>query len=151
MARMLFLSVQVETIILFKDLFCPSEIGMYMCDKPLPQQKLANQLAEPPLSILKNPILRNETARLRASLSYISAFWITMVREWPSIDKYRSVKALSTVLNPILTKYDCRTDKYYSLMRSILRSTFRLLKKADWNEHAMREVHTILTRIGGPL
>ena len=63
--------------------------GMYMCDKPAPQAKLAEQLAQPLLLILENPKLRSKTARLQAALSYLSVFWITIVREWPSIDKHR--------------------------------------------------------------
>ena len=60
-----------------------------MCDKPLPQQKLANQFSEALDLITKNATLESKNAKLRASLSYLSVFWITMVREWPGIDKYR--------------------------------------------------------------
>lgn len=62
---------------------------MYMCDKPFPQQKLAGQLAEPVLSIASNPQLKSKTARAKAAITYLSTFWITMVRELPNIDKYR--------------------------------------------------------------
>lgn len=62
---------------------------MYMCDKPLPQQKLADQLTQPLLEILENPKLKSKTARIRAALSYLSVFWSTIVREWPGIDKHR--------------------------------------------------------------
>jgi ribosomal RNA-processing protein 1 len=65
--------------------------GMYMCDKPLPQQKLANQLAKPLLDILENPKLKSKTARIQAALSYLSVFWTTIVREWSGIDKHRCV------------------------------------------------------------
>jgi hypothetical protein len=67
---------------------------MYMCDKPGPQAKLAEQLAQPLLLILENPKLKSKTARLQAALSYLSVFWITIVREWSSIDKHRWVAAV---------------------------------------------------------
>jgi hypothetical protein len=65
------------------------KLGMYMCDKPLPQQKLAAQLAEPIVTILDNPRLKSKTARRKASLAYLSTFWKTMVRELPGIDRHR--------------------------------------------------------------
>lgn len=105
---------------------------MYMCDKPLPQQKLANQFSEALNLITKNATLESKNAKLRASLSYLSVFWITMVREWPGIDKYR-------------------TDKYYLLMRAMLRSTFRFLRTSGWNERAILETSLIYSRPGGPL
>ena len=71
--------------------------GMYMCDKPGPQAKLAEQLAQPLLLILDNPKLKSKMARLQAALSYLSIFWITIVREWPSIDKHRWVSAALAV------------------------------------------------------
>ncbi|KAK9900572.1 Nop52-domain-containing protein [Cystobasidium minutum MCA 4210] len=105
---------------------------MYMCDKPLPQQKLASQLAEPIVTILENPRLKSKTARRKASLAYLSTFWKTMVRELPGIDRHRM-------------------DKYYSLMRRVLHNTFIMLRKTGWNEDVMAEANSYLFRQGGPL
>jgi ribosomal RNA-processing protein 1 len=51
---------------------------MWMSDKPLPQQRLANDLA----SLVD--ILPSETA-----LPFLDAFWKTMAREWNGIDVLR--------------------------------------------------------------
>ncbi len=52
-----------------------------MSDKPLVQQALATELAELVLTITSTP----------ASLSFLSGFWETTVREWNGIDRLRSV------------------------------------------------------------
>lgn len=121
-----------------------------MCDKPLPQQKLANQLSQPLLDILENPKLKSKNARIQAALSYLSVFWTTIVREWPGIDKHRCVN-LSSASCRSYCDSSSRVDKYFSLMRKMLASTFVMLRQTGWNEGAMKEVSEILTRSGGPI
>jgi ribosomal RNA-processing protein 1 len=52
-----------------------------MSDKPLVQQALAKELAELVLTI-------TSTA---ASLAFLREFWVTTVREWNGIDRFRFV------------------------------------------------------------
>lgn len=42
-------------------------------------------------------------------------------------------------------------DKYYSLMRRVLRSTFIMLRQTGWNERALNDSNDFLVRVGGPL
>lgn len=55
---------------------------MWMCDKPRPQQQLAQELAG--LVAGSRSVLAAENA-----LPFINAFWVTMAREWVGIDVLR--------------------------------------------------------------
>ncbi|NXY44418.1 RRP1B protein, partial [Ceuthmochares aereus] len=78
---------------------------MWMQDKPLLQEELADNIAQ-----LIHVFQNTEARHL-----FIQTFWQTMNREWTGIDSLR-------------------LDKYYMLMRRILRQSFEVLKRNEWNE-----------------
>ncbi|KAM9567334.1 ribosomal RNA processing protein 1 homolog B [Guaruba guarouba] len=92
---------QEELLKIWKGLF----YCMWMQDKPLLQEELANNISQ-----LIHAIENTETRRL-----FIQTFWQTMNREWNGIDSLR-------------------LDKYYMLMRKILRQSFEVLKRNEWDE-----------------
>lgn len=81
-----------------------------MQDKPLLQEELANNISQ-----LIHVIQNTEAQHL-----FIRTFWQTMSREWNGID-------------------NLRLDKYYMLIRMILRQSFEVLKRNDWDE-SLREL-----------
>lgn len=83
---------------------------MWMQDKPLLQEELANNISQ-----LIHVIQNTEAQHL-----FIRTFWQTMSREWNGID-------------------NLRLDKYYMLIRMILRQSFEVLKRNDWDE-SLREL-----------
>ncbi|XP_009975594.1 PREDICTED: ribosomal RNA processing protein 1 homolog B-like [Tauraco erythrolophus] len=78
---------------------------MWMQDKPLLQEELAGNISQ-----LIHVIQNTEAQHL-----FIQTFWQTMNREWNGID-------------------NLRLDKYYMLMRMILRQSFEVLKRNEWDE-----------------
>ncbi|XP_075375652.1 ribosomal RNA processing protein 1 homolog B [Mycteria americana] len=78
---------------------------MWMQDKPLLQEELADNISQ-----LIHVIQNTEARHL-----FIRTFWQTMNREWNGID-------------------NLRLDKYYMLMRMILRQSFEVLKRNEWDE-----------------
>ncbi|NXP51437.1 RRP1B protein, partial [Heliornis fulica] len=78
---------------------------MWMQDKPLLQEELASNISQ-----LIHVIQNTEARHL-----FIQTFWQTMNREWNGID-------------------GLRLDKYYMLMRLILRQSFEVLKRNEWDE-----------------
>lgn len=60
---------------------------MWMSDKPLVQQKLADDLADLVLCIRSSHPGR--IARTRASLAFLEAFWSVIIREWAGLDRLR--------------------------------------------------------------
>ncbi|NXI91250.1 RRP1B protein, partial [Psophia crepitans] len=78
---------------------------MWMQDKPLLQEELADNISQ-----LIHVIQNTEARHL-----FIETFWQTMNREWNGIDSLR-------------------LDKYYMLMRRILRQSFEVLKRNEWAE-----------------
>ncbi|XP_072199169.1 ribosomal RNA processing protein 1 homolog B [Excalfactoria chinensis] len=78
---------------------------MWMQDKPLLQEELGNNISQ-----LIHVIQNTEAQHL-----FIQTFWQTMSREWNGID-------------------NLRLDKYYMLIRMILRQSFEVLKRNDWDE-----------------
>ncbi|XP_010189361.1 PREDICTED: ribosomal RNA processing protein 1 homolog B-like [Mesitornis unicolor] len=78
---------------------------MWMQDKPLLQEELAGNISQ-----LIHAIQNTEARHL-----FIQTFWQTMNREWNGID-------------------NLRLDKYYMLMRMILRQSFEVLKRNEWDE-----------------
>ncbi|KAK9779944.1 putative Ribosomal RNA-processing protein 1 [Seiridium cardinale] len=72
----------LENLKLWKGLF----YSMYMCDRPIPQQNLCNELA----SLLD--ILPDE-----AVIPWLAGFWDVMSREWTGIDVLRMEKFLLLV------------------------------------------------------
>ncbi|NWS55987.1 RRP1B protein, partial [Chunga burmeisteri] len=78
---------------------------MWMQDKPLLQEELADSISQ-----LIHVIQNTEARHL-----FIQTFWQTMNREWNGID-------------------NLRLDKFYMLMRMILRQSFEVLKRNEWDE-----------------
>ncbi|NXM72929.1 RRP1B protein, partial [Serilophus lunatus] len=78
---------------------------MWMQDKPLLQEELAANISQ-----LIHVFQNTEARHL-----FIQTFWQTMNREWSGID-------------------NLRLDKYYMLMRLILRQSFEVLKRSEWDE-----------------
>ncbi|NXY85526.1 RRP1B protein, partial [Alcedo cyanopectus] len=95
---------QEELLKIWKGLF----YCMWMQDKPLLQEELANNISQ-----LIHVIQNTETRHL-----FIQTFWQTMKREWNGID-------------------NLRLDKFYMLMRMILRQSFEVLKRKEWDESLM--------------
>ncbi|NXH46989.1 RRP1B protein, partial [Dicaeum eximium] len=77
---------------------------MWMQDKPLLQEELAANISQ-----LIHVFQNTEARHL-----FIQTFWQTMNREWNGID-------------------NLRLDKYYMLMRLILRQSFEVLKRNEWD------------------
>ncbi|NWX21784.1 RRP1B protein, partial [Aegotheles bennettii] len=77
---------------------------MWMQDKPLLQEELAGNISQ-----LIHVIQNTEAQHL-----FIQTFWQTMNREWNGID-------------------NLRLDKYYMLMRMVLRQSFEVLKRNEWD------------------
>lgn len=100
-----------------------------MSDKPLVQQRLAQDLAD--LLLLINPA-GGPAARLDAALAFLDGFWTALVREWGGIDRLR-------------------IDKYYLLIRRYVNATFRLLQREAWAPEAVAKVNRILTAERGPM
>ncbi|NXE05760.1 RRP1B protein, partial [Lophotis ruficrista] len=78
---------------------------MWMQDKPLLQEELADNISQ----------LIHVFQNTKARHLFIQTFWRTMNREWNGID-------------------NLRLDKYYMLMRKILRQSFEVLKRNEWDE-----------------
>ncbi|NXL95332.1 RRP1B protein, partial [Alectura lathami] len=98
---------QEELLKIWKGLF----YCMWMQDKPLLQEELANNISQ-----LIHVIQNTEAQHL-----FIRTFWQTMSREWNGID-------------------NLRLDKYYMLIRMILRQSFEVLKRNDWNERLLLQL-----------
>ncbi|NWX00294.1 RRP1B protein, partial [Caloenas nicobarica] len=92
---------QEELLKIWKGLF----YCMWMQDKPLLQEELANNISQL-IHVIQN---------IEARHLFIQTFWQTMNREWNGID-------------------NLRLDKYYMLMRMILRQSFEVLKRNEWDE-----------------
>ncbi|XP_075287346.1 ribosomal RNA processing protein 1 homolog B [Opisthocomus hoazin] len=78
---------------------------MWMQDKPLLQEELADNISQ-----LIHVFQNTEARHL-----FVQTFWQTVNREWNGID-------------------NLRLDKYYMLMRRILRQSFEVLKRNEWDE-----------------
>ncbi|NXI37826.1 RRP1B protein, partial [Galbula dea] len=78
---------------------------MWMQDKPLLQEELADNISQ-----LIHVIQNTEARQL-----FIQTFWQTMNREWNGID-------------------NLRLDKFYMLMRLVLRQSLEVLRRNEWDE-----------------
>ncbi|XP_066033177.1 ribosomal RNA processing protein 1 homolog B [Chamaea fasciata] len=90
---------------------------MWMQDKPLLQEELAANISQ-----LIHVFQNTEARHL-----FIQAFWQTMNREWNGID-------------------NLRLDKYYMLMRLILRQSFEVLKRSEWDEGLVEPLLQLLMK-----
>ncbi|XP_028007623.2 ribosomal RNA processing protein 1 homolog B isoform X1 [Eptesicus fuscus] len=87
--------------------------GLFYCmwvqDEPLLQEELANTISQ-----LIHAVNNSEAQHL-----FIQTFWQTMNREWKGIDRLR-------------------LDKYYMLIRLVLRESFEVLKQNGWEESQIK-------------
>ncbi|NXF37467.1 RRP1B protein, partial [Nyctibius bracteatus] len=90
---------------------------MWMQDKPLLQEELADNISQ------LIHVIQNTEARYL----FIQTFWQTMNREWNGID-------------------NLRLDKYYMLMRMILRQSFEVLKRNEWDESLIEPLLQLLMK-----
>ncbi|XP_062344132.1 ribosomal RNA processing protein 1 homolog B isoform X1 [Cinclus cinclus] len=90
---------------------------MWMQDKPLLQEELAANISQ-----LIHVFQNTEARHL-----FIQTFWQTMNREWNGID-------------------NLRLDKYYMLMRLILRQSFEVLKRNEWDEGLIEALLQLLMK-----
>ncbi|KAL1771488.1 ribosomal RNA processing protein 1-like B [Sigmodon hispidus] len=90
---------------------------MWVQDEPLLQEELANIISQ-----LIHVVNSSEAQHL-----FIQTFWQTMNREWPGIDKLR-------------------LDKYYMLIRLVLRQSFEVLKRNAWEESQIKVFLDILMK-----
>ncbi|NXC01554.1 RRP1B protein, partial [Orthonyx spaldingii] len=90
---------------------------MWMQDKPLLQEELAANISQ-----LIHVFQNSEARHL-----FIQTFWQTMNREWNGID-------------------NLRLDKYYMLMRLILRQSFEVLKRNGWDEGLVEPLLQLLMK-----
>ncbi|CDW93683.1 hypothetical protein [Sporisorium scitamineum] len=102
----------------------------WMSDKPLIQQRLANDLAQlvlvhPSTSTTSSTSEGAMTERAMAGLKFLETFWDTLVTEWSGLDKHR-------------------IDKFYLLVRRFVASGFQLLAEEKWNAEAVIQFQRIL-------
>ncbi|XP_064008690.1 ribosomal RNA processing protein 1 homolog B isoform X2 [Pogoniulus pusillus] len=95
--------------------------GLFYCvwmqDKPLLQEELVNNISQ-----LMHVIQNTETRHL-----FIQTFWQTVNREWNGID-------------------NLRLDKFYMLMRMVLRQSFEVLKRNEWDERLIEPLLQLLMK-----
>lgn len=77
--------------------------SMWLCDRPRPQERLAEDLGR----------LYSEVIPIAAFVQFVEAFWVIIIREWPNIDQWR-------------------VDKFYLLIRRVLRHSIKQLKSQKW-------------------
>lgn len=87
--------------------------SMWLCDRPRPQERLAESLAQ----------LYSDVIPKASVGDFTEAFWVIMIREWPNIDQWR-------------------VDKFYLLIRRVLRHNFKRMKKEKWSP---KSVETFLS------
>uniref|UniRef100_A0A8D0EEW0 Ribosomal RNA processing 1B n=1 Tax=Salvator merianae TaxID=96440 RepID=A0A8D0EEW0_SALMN len=91
---------------------------MWMQDKPLLQEELSNNISQ-----LIHVIENMDTRHL-----FVQTFWQTMNREWNGIDRLR-------------------LDKFYMLIRMMLRQSFEVLKRNGWNESFVEPFLNMLIKV----
>jgi ribosomal RNA-processing protein 1 len=98
--------------------------AFFHCDKPIPQQTLADTLSKLMLDINAG----SDAATFKAACSYYRAFWTILVKEWSNIDRLRM-------------------DKYLMLIRKYVTAAFKLLARVEWRAEAVKEHNLILQEI----
>lgn len=76
---------------------------MWFCDRPRAQERLAESLGS----------LYSEVILVEQFANFLEAFWTIIIKEWPNIDQWR-------------------IDKYYLLIRRVLRHSFKFLRIHKW-------------------
>lgn len=98
---------------LWKGLF----YSMWMSDKPLPQENLANKISA----------LLHAFDRIEVSLQFFAAFLNTMALEWNGIDQWR-------------------IDKFMMLVRKVTREMIRRILQNSCNEDDIDQLNTTLKK-----
>ncbi|KAI0465215.1 hypothetical protein LJB42_000440 [Komagataella kurtzmanii] len=96
---------------LWKGLF----YAMWHCDKPIPQQHLAQQLGELYYNIPETKFI-----------PFFRAFWVVITREWKDLDKWR-------------------VDKFLMLIRKILNKSLAKLKSEDYDRDLLEKYIQVLS------
>lgn len=91
--------------------------SMWFCDKPIPQQALAGNLGK----LFSEDVPQDKLA------IFHEAFWVILLKEWPSVDKWR-------------------LDKYLMLVRRVLRHNFFRLEANGWPQEQVDEFVTVLQK-----
>lgn len=89
--------------------------SMWMSDKPLPQENLANKIAA----------LLHTFDDIERSLQFFAAFLKTMALEWNGIDQWR-------------------IDKFMMLVRKVTREMLHRLHQNDWNDEDISKLNATL-------
>ncbi|CUM65160.1 uncharacterized protein PRCAT00002787001 [Priceomyces carsonii] len=92
--------------------------AMWFCDRPGPQQRLAESLGE----------LFSSVISIELHARFLEAFWVIIINEWPHIDQWR-------------------IDKYYLLIRRVLRHNFIQLKSRGWDDRYVNEFLKTLEKL----
>ncbi|XP_069745218.1 ribosomal RNA processing protein 1 homolog A-like isoform X2 [Narcine bancroftii] len=103
---------QEELLKIWKGIF----YCMWMQDKPLLQEELADSIAQ----------LVHSFRNLDAKFLFLETFFQTMNREWNGIDRLRM-------------------DKFYTLIRLVLRQFLEELKSMDWDESTVNRFLSCVT------
>jgi ribosomal RNA-processing protein 1 len=103
-----------------------------MCDRPLPQQQLAQALADlvHVLPATSKSSKASGAHGQESKIQWLQAFWQTMGREWTGIDVLRM-------------------EKFLLLVRRVLCSGFEMCKRAEWDGEVVRAMLDVLSQ--GPL
>lgn len=91
--------------------------SMWMSDKPLPQENLANKIAG----------LLHCFDHWQACLQFYAAFLKTMANEWNGIDQWR-------------------IDKFMMLVRRVTREFLRVLQNQNWSDEAVGGFDQVLKK-----
>ncbi|CAI5758148.1 unnamed protein product [Candida verbasci] len=91
--------------------------SVWFCDRVKTQTKLCENLA----SIYSTTLLDNQDAFLKL----FKSFNLIIIKEWPSIDQWR-------------------IDKFYMLIRRILRHNFKHLKAKEWDNKLIEQWLSVL-------
>ncbi|XP_024417789.2 ribosomal RNA processing protein 1 homolog A isoform X1 [Desmodus rotundus] len=89
---------------------------MWMQDKPLLQEELGRTISQ----------LIHAFQTTEAQLLFLQTFWQTMNREWTGIDRLR-------------------LDKFYMLMRLVLKESLTALRMRGWEEREIEQLLELLT------
>lgn len=91
--------------------------SMWMSDKPLPQENLANKIAE----------LIHSFDNVDVSFQFFAAFLTTMANEWNSIDQWR-------------------IDKFMMLVRKVTREIIRMIEQNNWTDELIQKLDETLKK-----
>lgn len=105
------------TLLELKKLWKGLYFTMWFSDRPLPQQRLANDLA----SLFSDCVVDEQF------LNFVESFWVIIGSQWRELDKWR-------------------IDKFYMLMRYVVRECFVKLSKEQWNAKVVNDYLEVLKR-----